>query len=613
VRISKKQASFDCAHGPAISFLMHSRPGEDGAEQGFDAVADRSRARAVILVVASNDRERTAIADHLRRRLREDYDIQDEGSTTTALQRLKRLHDAGGELAIVAVDAQLSDGRGAELLSQAKSSHPGALGVLLVRRSGAGAADPGLFDEYTRAAAFGEVHRMVPGPFGETDEQFNLAIQELLHEWARRNRPRFEVIRIVGERWSEASHAFRDHLERGAIPYGFYEPGSPEGKALLQQAGTDGPLPIAILHDGRVFVQPTAIEIIEALGMNKAEVAPSEADVAVIGAGPAGLAAAVYAASEGLSVLVIEAEVYGGQAGTTSLIRNYLGFPNGLSGADLAQRAYDQARSFGAQFLIARNVIGMRSAGTARILTVEEAFGPDPHRHMPRVPSRSEVRCRAVVVATGVSYRRIGIESVDAFVGRGVFYGAATTEAPAMRGEEVFVVGGANSAGQAALYISRFAARVTIVVRGSSLADGMSDYLVRDIAASPNIAVRLNHEMTGAHGDQRLRAITLRDRILGTTEEVPAVAVFILIGASPRTAWLPAELERDERGFILTGARLSSTRPDARQYAFGTSLPGVFAVGDVRAGAAQRIASAVGEGSVAIRDVHEYLGRLNDT
>jgi thioredoxin reductase (NADPH) len=223
------------------------------------------------------------------------------------------------------------------------------------------------------------------------------------------------------------------------------------------------------------------------------------------------------------------------------------------------------------------------------------------------------VRSRAVVLATGVSYRRIGIESVDAFVGRGVFYGAATTEAPAMRGEEVFVVGGANSAGQAALYISRFAAKVTVLVRGSSLADGMSDYLVREIVATPNVAVRLNSEVTGARGDQRLRSLTLRDRILGSTEEVPATAVFILIGATPRTAWLPPELERDERGFILTGSRLSSTSHDAKPFAFETSLPGVFAVGDVRAGAAQRIASAVGEGSVAIRDVHEYLGRLHHT
>jgi thioredoxin reductase (NADPH) len=578
-----------------------------------DVAAEPSRPRAVILIVASNDRGRTAVLGHLRRRYRPDYDIHAEGSTTVALQRLKSLRDTGRDLAIILVDWQLSDGKGIELLSQARTYHPGAMRALLLSRSGAYEADPALADEYTRAATLGEVNRIVPGPGGETDEQFNLAIQELLYEWARQNRSRFEVIRIVGDRWSEASHAFRDHLERGAIPYGFYEPDSPEGRALLKYAGATGPLPIAILHDGRVFVQPTAIEIIEALGMNAAEPAPSTVDVAVIGAGPAGLAAAVYAASEGLGVVVIEAEVFGGQAGTTSLIRNYLGFPNGLSGADLAQRAYEQARSFGAQFLIARRVIDLRAHGDVRILTLEEAFGIDPHRPLPRVPAKAEVRSRAVVLATGVSYRRIGIESVDAFIGRGVFYGAATTEAPAMRGEHVFVVGGANSAGQAALHISRFAAKVTILVRGPALADGMSDYLVREIEASRNITVRLNREITGARGDQRLRSLTLRDRIVGSTEEVEAMAVFILVGAEPRTAWLPPELERDERGFILTGSRLSPTRPDAEQFAFGTSIPGVFAVGDVRAGAAQRVASAVGEGSVAIRDVHEYLGRLHGT
>ncbi len=575
-----------------------------------DVAADSSRKTAAILIVTSDERQRVSAVDHLRRRYQADYDIHAESSTTSTLQRLNTLRDDGRDLAIILVDCLLSDGKGVELLSQAQASHPNAMRALLVSRSGAYGADQALADEHARAVTLGEVHRIVLGPGSETDEQFNLALQELLYEWARQHRPRFEVIRIVGDRWSEASHAFRDHLQRGAIPYGFYEPDSPEGRTLLERAGASGPLPIAILHDGRVFVQPTAIEIVEALGMNAAKTAPSTVDVAVIGAGPAGLAAAVYAASEGLSVVVVEAEVFGGQAGTTSLIRNYLGFPNGLSGADLAQRAYEQAKSFGAQFLIARKAIDLRTDGDERIVTLEEASGADPHRPLPVVPATVKVRSRAVVLATGVSYRRIGIESVDAFVGRGVFYGAATTEAPAMRGEEVFVVGGANSAGQAALHISRFAAKVTILVRGASLAQGMSDYLVRDIEASPNIAVRLNHEVAGAHGDQRLRSLILRDRLLGSTEDVAATAVFILIGAAPRTAWLPSELERDDRGFILTGSRLSSTSSSGKEFAFGTSLPGVFAVGDVRAGAAQRVASAVGEGSVAIRDVHEYLAHL---
>jgi thioredoxin reductase (NADPH) len=319
----------------------------------------------------------------------------------------------------------------------------------------------------------------------------------------------------------------------------------------------------------------------------------------------------VYAASEGLQVLVIETEAVGGQAGTSSLIRNYLGFPNGLSGADLARRAYEQARSFGVKFLIARKAIALRSEGGIQTLTLEEVFGVEHQRPPGRPRRQSEVRSRAVVLAMGVLYRRIGIKSVDALVGRGVFYGAVTTEAPAMRGEEVFVVGGANSAGQAAIFLGRFAAKVTLLIRGSSLSEGMSDYLVRELEALRNMRVRLNTELVEARGDQRLRSLVLKDRIAGSTEEVPAGAIFILIGAAPRTTWLPAEVQRDERGFVLTGSQVSVARHKADHSPFGTSLPGVFAVGDVRAGAVQRVASAVGEGSVAIRDVHAYLRRLH--
>ena len=266
-----------------------------------DVTAKPSHPRAVILIVSSNDRERTAVLGELRRRYREDYDIHADDSTTAAFQRLRSLPDDGRNLAIMLVNWQLSDGSGIELLAQAQASHPDAMRALLVSKSAAYGADPSLAGEYARAASLGEVHRIVLGPGGEMDEQFHLAIQEILYEWSRQHRPSFEVIRIVGDRWSEASHAFRDHLQRGAIPYGFYEPDSREGRALLEHAGTTGPLPIAVLHDGRVFVQPTAIEIVEAIGMNAAKPTPSTVDVAVIGAGPAGLAAAVYAASEGLA------------------------------------------------------------------------------------------------------------------------------------------------------------------------------------------------------------------------------------------------------------------------------------------------------------------------
>ena len=573
--------------------------------------AEPSRVPAAILVVGANNQELARVVEQLRRRCGADYAIIAERSATRGIERLKSLRDEGSDLAIILADRQLPDGSGIELLSQAQSFSPDAKRALLLSWSEAHRADLAWASDYARAASLGDLHGIVPKPDVEPDERFQLAIQELLDDWARQHRPRFELIRIVGERWSEVSQAFRDHLERGSIPYGFYEPDSAGGRALLERAGTSGPLPIAILHDGRVFVQPTAIEIAEALGVNAGVEAIGTPDVAVVGAGPAGLAAAVYAASEGLQVLVIETEAVGGQAGTSSLIRNYLGFPNGLSGADLARRAYEQARSFGVKFLIARKAIALRSEGGIQTLTLEEVFGVEHQRPPGRPRRQSEVHSRAVVLAMGVLYRRIGIKSVDALVGRGVFYGAATTEAPAMRGEEVFVVGGANSAGQAAIFLGRFAAKVTLLIRGSSLSEGMSDYLVRELEALRNMRVRLNTELVEARGDQRLRSLVLKDRIAGSTEEVPAGAIFILIGAAPRTTWLPAEVQRDERGFVLTGSQVSVARHKADHSPFGTSLPGVFAVGDVRAGAVQRVASAVGEGSVAIRDVHAYLRRLH--
>ncbi|MFN8573117.1 MAG: FAD-dependent oxidoreductase [Gemmatimonadaceae bacterium] len=575
-----------------------------------DGSGNSRHAPAAILIVASNDGERADVLRQLHRRYGLDYEIQAEDSATLARQRLTALHDAGRELAVVLIDWQLGAAECTELISDLQSRCPGALRALLIgKRDTYGATPVSLADEYARAATLGVVHRILTGPASEKDEQFNLAFQDLLYAWARKNRPKFEVIRIVGDRWSEPSHRFRDHLERGAVPYGFHEPDSPEGAELLAHAGVTGPLPIAVLHDGRVFIQPTAPEIVQALGMNHAGAAPAVVDLLIIGAGPAGLAAAVYAASEGLKVTVIEAEVFGGQAGTTSLIRNYLGFPNGLSGADLAQRAYEQARSFGTRFLIARRVVDLRADGPIRVATLQETFGVDVHGPQQRIPAKTEIRSRAILLATGVSYRRIGIKSVDAFVGCGIYYGAATTEAPATRGEEVIVVGGANSAGQAAVHLSHVAAKVTVVVRGPSIAEKMSDYLVREIERSSNIDVLVNHEIVGALGDQHLRTVVLRNTVDGSTTQRPAMAAFILIGASPRTEWLPPDIARDDRGFILTGSSLPPDVSNGGRFAFGTSMPGVFAAGDVRAGAAQRVAAAVGEGSVTIRDVHAYLAQ----
>ena len=520
----------------------------------------------------------------LERRYGANYDVIAERSADAGLRRLAHLRDEGRDVAIVLANRHLPDATGIDFLSGARTLHPDAKRAVLVSWGDAWGGDPAGTEELMRATAFGQIDNYVLEPVLDPDEQFHLAITELLGDWARRHRPRFEVIRIVGDRWSEESQWIRDRLERSSIPSGFYEPDSPEGRALLERTGTSGPLPVAILHDGRVIERPTTIDIVEALGLD-VTAAPTTFDLTVVGAGPAGLAAAVLAASEGLRVLVVEADVIGGQASTSSLIRNYLGFPRGLSGMDLALRAYLQAWFFGAGFLIGRTATGLRADGDVRVLALDDG---------------AEVRSRAVVLAMGVSYRRMEIDSVDARVGRGVFYGAAATEAQAMRDEEVVVVGGANSAGQAAVHLARYAAKVTLLVRGPSLEGAMSRYLIRDIEAAPNIEVRLNTEIVEARGDQRLGSLVLRDRAAGSTEEVPAAAVFVLIGAVPRTAWLPDHVRRDGRGFVLTGSDLGAA-------SFATSLPGVFAVGDVRADSIKRVASSVGEGSSAIRFVHEYL------
>ena len=436
------------------------------------------------------------------------------------------------------------------------------------------------------------------------DEEFHLAVTELLEAWARSNLPRPEVMRVVGEEWSARSHEIRDLLSRNVVPFGFYPAGAGRGRALLEQAGaTAAALPVIIMSDGRVLENPSNTQIAEAIGVRTSPGAGLY-DVAVIGAGPAGLAAAVYGASEGLSTVVLEPVAIGGQAGTSSHIRNYLGFPTGVSGEDLAVRAYTQAWNFGAEYVYGNPATGLRAQGRERVVTVA---GGD------------EVRSRAVIIATGVSYRRLGIPSLDGLTGTGVFYGAATSEAKAMKDREVFVVGGANSAGQAAVYLARYAARATMLVRGQSLAESMSEYLIKEIISTPNIAVRHNAVVTGGTGKFSLESLTIQDQASGVTETVPAAALFVLIGAEPRTQWLPDDIKRDRWGFVVTGTDLMAGGHPPESWPIQrppmlleSSLPGVFAAGDVRCGSVKRVASAVGEGSVAIRLIHDYLRGNHD-
>jgi thioredoxin reductase (NADPH) len=494
----------------------------------------------------------------------------------------------------VLADQWLPEATGTEFLARVRQLHPAARRVLLITWGDQASSEPIL-----RATVLGHLDAYVVKPGTPPDEHFHRFVTEQLDEWSRSNLPGLEVVRVVGEEWAARSHELRELLGRNGVPFGFYPTDGREGQRLLEEAGAAGKaLPAVVLFDGQVLGDPSNAEVGEALGLH---VKPYGGcyDVTVIGAGSAGLAAAVYGASEGLSTVVLEPEAIRGQAGTSSLIRNYLGFPTGVSGGDLAVRAYTQAWNFGAEYVYGNPATGLRPESSELVVTTADG---------------SEIRSRAVVVATGMTYRRLGIPSLDALTGAGVFYGAAASEARAMKDSEVFVVGGANSAGQAAVHLARYAAQVTVLVRGRSLADSMSEYLIREIESAPNIAVRHRVAVTGGTGQSRLEGLTLIDLESGTAETADAAALFVLIGAEPRTQWLPETVRRDQSGFVVTGTDLlqggqpGEAWPLRRPPMFlESSLPGVFAVGDVRHGSVKRVASAVGEGSIAIRLVHDHL------
>jgi len=548
----------------------------------------------VLLLVDEDRTALEALAGDVGRRFGVDYQIVAERSPVAALAAPERLVARSQAVAVVLAAQRMTEMSGVEFLVAAHELHPAAKRVLLVARGDYSAANPAV-----RAMTVGQIDYHLFTPWLPAERWLYPQLSDFLAAWSKSGEPSFAAIRIIGRQWEPRSHELRDMLARVAMPYRFYPHDSQAGQQLLREAGQDGShLPVVIFRTGQVLVDPSHAELTEFLGASIRPAATSF-DVAIVGAGPAGLAAAVSAASEGLRTLVLEPEVFGGQAGTSSLIRNYPGFPHGISGDDLAFRTFEQAWLFGTSFAFAQAATALTASGSERLLGLSDG---------------RQVAARAVILAPGVAWRRLGVPSLEALAGAGVFYGAAGSEARAMQGCDVFVVRAGNSAGQAAIHLAGLAASVTMLVRGDSLATTMSDYLIQKIEATPNISVRLRTEAASGQGSGRLEGLTLRDNRSGAIQTVSAAALFVMIGADPRTQWLRATVECDQRGYLLTGHDLARSGalptgwPLARPPLFlETSLPGVFAAGDVRHRSTKRVASAAGEGAIAVQLAHEYL------
>jgi thioredoxin reductase (NADPH) len=550
----------------------------------------------VILVVARDPDARSAIVAELARRYGADYRIDEVADCHEAAARMEALAGQSGQLALILAD-HAGDVDGRTVFAVARSWFPDVRRGRLIEWGQWG--DAGVREEILSLMAAGELEYYVIRPWHSPDEYFHRTITEFLLEWERSIGVRPREVTVIGRAGLARTHELRSLLARGGVPHDWLEPSDPRARERLERAGIrEVPeVPVVVMLDGRAFVDPGNAELAAAYGLDTVVDADGTADVVVVGAGPAGLAAAVYAASEGLDVLVVERESIGGQAGSSSLIRNYLGFSRGISGSELAQRAYQQAWVFGARFAHAREVVGLERDGDGFAVRI----APD-----------LAVRCRSVVLATGVSYRRLGVPELEGFEGAGVFYGASAVEAQGMVGKPVFVVGGGNSAGQAALHLARYAASVTLLVRGTSLADSMSQYLIDQLAAQ-GVTVRSRAEVVGGGGEGMLERIVVRNRDTGEETEEACGGLFVMIGAAPRTGWLPPEVRCDRWGYVLTGPDVTeqggpNAWPLDREPApHETSLPGVFAVGDARRGSVKRVASAVGEGSVVVSSVHAHL------
>jgi thioredoxin reductase (NADPH) len=550
--------------------------------------------RTAILTVDDDPGVSRAVARDLRRRYGQQYRIVRAESPSSALEALRQMKLRGDLVAMIVADYRMPGQNGIEFLEQASDIYPGARRVLLTAYADTGAA--------IDAINVVDLDHYLLKPWDPPEEKLYPVLDELLSKWHEEDRRPVHVTKLVGHRWSARSSEAREFLARNQVAYRWYESEGPDGQRLLAAAQADGlRLPVVITPDGEALIEPTDAELAIKVGL---ATTPSQDfyDLIVIGGGPAGLGAAVYGASEGLRTVLVERTATGGQAGQSSRIENYLGFPDGVSGAQLTDRARRQATRFGAELLTTRDVVALDVNGSARTVRFADGGTIDAH---------------TVILATGVSYRQLDAPGLEEMTGRGVYYGSALTEAAACAGEDVYIVGGANSAGQAAVYLARHAKSVTILCRGASLERSMSYYLIQQIREVGNISVRTCTEVIGAAGSDHLERLTLRDTTTGATETVSAGWLFLFIGAAPLTDWLDGIVDRDERGFVVAGPDLSidGDRPrgwelDRAPYHLETSVPGVFVAGDARAESAKRVASAVGEGAMAVMLVHRYLEKL---
>ena len=548
---------------------------------------DAQPRKPVILTVDDDPAVSRAVARDLRRRYAEDHRIVRAESGQDALETLNELKLRGETVATLIADFRMPQMTGIEFLEEAMDLDPAARRVLLTAYADSHAA--------IDAINVVDLDHYLLKPWDPPEEKLYPVIDAQLDAWSRTPEHPIPHTKLIGHRWSAPSWRVRDFLARNGLDYTWFMADEPEGERLLQAAGEDGErLPVVITEGGETLVDPTDVELADRLGLTTT---PSQEfyDLIVVGGGPAGLAAAVYGASEGLRTVLIERTATGGQAGQSSLIENYLGFPDGVQGRQLADRARRQAEKFGAELITARTATGLEVNGSKRTIRFADGGSIDAH---------------AVIVATGVDYRQLGTTVCDDFIGRGVYYGAAISVAAECEGEEVYVIGGANSAGQAAMYLSREAKSVTILVRGPSLEASMSHYLIEQIKQRPNITVRTCTEVQRAVGTECLEKLVLVDNRTGQIQETSCARMFIFIGAAPRTEWLDGVIARDDHGFILTGPSLRNVcgwTLDRPPHHLETSVPGVFVAGDVRAESAKRVAAAVGEGSMAVMFVHRYL------